>query len=99
MRLLWTALAWLGLLGLLALEFASAYMPMLRAGTPAIGIAMAVIVALTFMRLGRSRGLVPIFAMAGVFWVLVMLGLGCLDLFTRHDVRVEPIVDRMSASR
>ena len=30
----------------------------------------------------------PIFALAGVFWLAVMLGLGSLDAFTRTDVPV-----------
>ncbi len=90
MRTLWTVLVWLVLLGLLALEVVAAYLPAIRGATPFIGIGMAVLVALTFMRLGSSRGLVPLFALAGVFWIVVMLGLGSLDSFTRRDIPVPP---------
>ena len=81
---------WAGLLLLLALEFVAARLPFLRAAVPAFGIAMAAIVALTFMRLAKARGLVPVFALASLFWLAVMLGLGSLDPFTRHDVPVGP---------
>jgi cytochrome c oxidase subunit 4 len=81
-------LVWFVLLILLALEFGAAYLPVLREVVPFIGAGMAVLVALTFMRLGSSRGLVPIFAIAGLFWVCIMLGLGGLDSFTRHDILI-----------
>ncbi len=59
-----------------------------------IGIGLALLVALTFMRLGSSTGLVPVFAVAGVFWLCVLLGLGSMDAMTRHNIsvpqRVEP---------
>ena len=55
---------------------------------PFIGIALAVLVALTFMQLGSSTGLVPVFALVGVFWLCVLLGLGGLDAATRTDVPV-----------
>jgi cytochrome c oxidase subunit IV len=88
--LLSALLAWLGLLLLLGLEFIAAYLPAVREAVPFIGIAMAVLVALTFMRLGGNRGLPSIFAVAGVFWLFVILGLGGLDSFTRHDLAVRP---------
>ena len=81
-------LTWFGLLLLLAVEFLLARLPATRGIVPFVGIAMALLVALTFMRLGSSRGLVPVFALAGVFWLCVMLGLGSLDSFTRHDIPV-----------
>lgn len=81
---------WLLLLALLAVEFLFSWLPGARSVVPFIGIGMAVLVALTFMRLGSSRGLMPVFAVAGVFWLCVMLGLGSLDAFTRHDIPVGP---------
>jgi cytochrome c oxidase subunit 4 len=86
MSVLSALLTWLGLLLLLGLEFISAYVPAVRGATPFIGIGMAVLVALTFMRLGGNRGLPAVFALAGVFWLFVILGLGGLDSFTRHDL-------------
>ncbi len=88
MTLLSAALVWLALLGLLLLEFVLAYMPSVRSAVPFIGLTMAALVALTFMRLGKGRGLVPVFAVAGMFWLCVLLGLGTLDPFTRHDIPV-----------
>jgi dolichol kinase len=54
----------------------------------AIGAAMAAIVALTYMRLVRQRDVSAAFALAAVFWLLVLLGLGSLDPATRRDVSV-----------
>lgn len=79
-------LTWLGLVALLAVEFFLANVPGLRFLVPFIGIFMAILVALTFMRLASDRGLVPVFAIAGLFWLCVLLGLGTLDSFTRHDI-------------
>ena len=86
MTLISALLVWLVLLLLLGLEFVAAYLPVACGVAPFIGIGMAVFVALTFMRLGRDRGLPSIFALAGIFWLFVILGLGGLDSFTRHDV-------------
>ncbi len=83
-----TLLTWLGLLVLVATELVLASFSVTRGIVPFVGIGMALVVCLTFMRLGSSRGLVPVFALAGVFWLCVMLGLGSLDSFTRHDIPV-----------
>jgi cytochrome c oxidase subunit 4 len=88
MKPLPTLLVWLLLLVLLAAELLVTQTAATRLLIPLIGLVMAAIVALTFMRLGSSRGLAPVFAAAGVFWLCVMLGLGSLDAFTRHDVGV-----------
>ena len=79
---------WAVLMALVGVEFIAARVVWLRAINPAMGLGMAVLVALTFMRLGQGRGLVPVFALASLFWLGVMLGLGSLDSFTRHDVNV-----------
>ena len=83
-----TLLTWVCLLLLLGAELLLHGFTATRGLVPFIGIAMAALVALTFMRLGNSQGLVPVFAMAGTFWLCVMLGLGSLDSFTRHDIPV-----------
>lgn len=77
-------LAWTGLLVLFAAELGAALLH-LGVIAPAIGIAMALVVALTFMRLGEAPALSRIFALAGVFWLLVLLGLTSVDTFTRSD--------------
>ena len=79
-------LVWLLLLALLGAELLLARSGAGRGLVPIVGVGMALIVALTFMRLGGSRGLVPIVALAGAFWLCVMLGLGSLDSATRHDM-------------
>ena len=91
MRLFPALLVWLLLLLLLAAEFLAVQLPATRDAVPFIGIAMAVIVAFTFMRLGSSRGLMPVFAAAAVFWLCIMIGLGSMDSFTRHDLPVHGV--------
>ncbi len=83
-----TIVTWLGLVVLVGVELLLASFSATRGIVPFVGIGMALLVALTFMRLGSSRGLVPVFALAGAFWLCVMLGLGSLDSFTRHDMPV-----------
>ena len=74
---------WLVLLLLLGVEF------FVRGATAMlIGGVMAVIVALTYMRLARSKDVSAAFALATVFWLVVLLGLGSMDTLTRHDIAV-----------
>jgi caa(3)-type oxidase subunit IV len=58
---------------------------------PLVGLSMAVLVALGFMQINRGADLNRIFAAAAVFWLAILLGLGSLDPFTRHDVAT-PVV-------
>lgn len=74
---------WLLLLALLGLEFAAGSF-----GAPIVAGGMAVVVALTFMRLARTPGVPGAFALAALFWLVVLLGLGSLDSATRHDIGV-----------
>ena len=80
-------IVWLALMLGLAAELVAAWLGV-QAITPSIGISMALLVAVTFMRLASSRGLVPIFAVAGVFWLCVLLALGGLDAATRTNITV-----------
>ncbi len=77
-------LVWIALLALTLIELGAA---LLGAGiiAPAIGLLMVVLVASFFMRLPQAPALSHIFALAGVFWLLVLLGLTSLDAFTRSD--------------
>ena len=86
MRPLATVTVWFALLLLFGVELLFASIPALRGVPPFIGMAMAALVALTFMRLGSSRGLEPVFAVAGLFWLCIMIGLGTMDPFTRREV-------------
>jgi hypothetical protein len=49
---------------------------------------MVIIVSMTFMRLARAPDVASAFALAGVFWLAVLMGLGSLDPATRHDMPV-----------
>lgn len=55
---------------------------------PAIGFGMAVVVALGFMRLISESALPRVFALAALFWLIVLIGMGSLDSATRHDIGV-----------
>ena len=94
MRLGATILVWALLLVLLGAELGAAYLPGGRFLTVAIGVGMAVLVSMTFMRLPNTGGLSAMFAMAGAFWLAVLLATGALDPATRHDIpapqRTEP---------
>ncbi len=83
MTLLETFGIWLLLMLLLGIEFFTR-----GAAATAIGATMALIVALTYMRLARTRGVSPAFALATVFWLLVLFGLGSMDPATRSDIGV-----------
>ncbi len=88
MNLLPTLLVWAILMLALGVELLLAAIPAGRGFVPILGVASAVLVAMTFMRLASSRGLGPVFALASVFWLIVMLGMGSLDSFTRSDIPV-----------
>ena len=59
-----------------------------------IGLAMATLVALTFMQLARMPGLPAAFALAAVFWLMILMGLGSMDPVTRHDIPVDSLTER-----
>ncbi len=82
-----TLLVWCALAVGVAAELLGAWMGWPGVAT-GIGLCLAIVVALTFMRLGSSGGLVPVFAVAGVFWLCILLGLGSMDTLTRHNVSV-----------
>lgn len=87
------ALAWVGLLLLLALTLGMAYVPLGReniAVALAIGTAKAVIVLLVFMKLVRSPPLTWIFAGAGLFWLALLFGLSFTDYATRTGFPPQP---------
>ena len=79
--------AWIALVALLAAEVAASLLHWGHA-TPAIAVAMIAIVLVTAMRLPRGSHLSRLFALAGLVWLLVLLGLGSMDSFTRTDVPV-----------
>lgn len=84
--LIMPALIWAGLMLLLALTWGYAYLP----GVPikpeislSIGVAKALLIALFFMRLRKSAGLVRLASMAGLIWASFLFILTFADLLTR----------------
>ena len=87
-------LPWAALVLLVGVELA---LVALHAGwvAPVLGVVMAACIALGPMRLLEAPAQAHVFALAGVFWLgIVLLGLGSLDPLTRHDqpafVHAEP---------
>jgi len=80
------SLIWLALLALLALSVGSAYIP-LGPGNGAINYGVAVtkaaLVLVFFMHLDRSRALIRLAALAGLFWLAFMFSLSLSDYLTR----------------
>jgi len=80
------ALVFSSLLGLLALSAASSFLPPApwkTAAGLAIAAAKTLLIALFFMRLKYRRGLIPIFAVAGLFWLGILGTLLMSDYLTR----------------
>jgi cytochrome c oxidase subunit 4 len=98
------SLVWLALLVLLGITVGSAYIP-LGAGNGIInyGIAAAkvALVLIFFMHLDRSRALIRLAALSGVFWVLFMFSLSFGDYLTRDwngsATTLEPTQSQMGA--
>jgi cytochrome c oxidase subunit IV len=80
-------ITWLVLILLLAAELLTTLTHFGVLSLP-IGIVMACAVAMFFMHLRRSSPLSRIFVAAGVFWLLVLLGLGTIDPLTRTNYPV-----------
>jgi cytochrome c oxidase subunit IV len=80
-------LCWLALLVLTALEFGAAFLPVGRGWRPLLllppACCMAALVCVMFMDVRRGPALVRGFAIAGLFWLAVLLGLGMVDPLTR----------------
>ncbi|HVZ10301.1 hypothetical protein [Rhodopila sp.] len=77
------------LLGLLSLFTAEVVIAVVfRMGLWALlpGIGMAGLVAARFMGLDRRENLPRIFALSGVFWLAILIGLTATDVLTRHMV-------------
>ena len=80
------SLIWLALMLLLALTVGSAYIPLgIGNGLVNYGVAVtkAALVVVFFMHLDRSRALVRLAALAGLFWLAFMFSLSFGDYLTR----------------
>lgn len=80
-------LAWLALMVLLLIECLATRA---HAGWVALAVApiMVATVALAFMHAAQASALSRIFAVTGLFWVAILLGLGSMDFLARTDVPV-----------
>ena len=80
------ALIWLALLLLLTLSVGTAYVP-LGPGNGLINygvaVAKAVLVLVFFMHLDRSRALIRLAALCGLFWLMFLFALSFGDYLTR----------------
>jgi cytochrome c oxidase subunit 4 len=79
-------LCWTALLVLGALEFGAAFLHIARGWRPLLllpACCMTALVGVMFMDVRRGPALVRIFAIAGLFWLAVLLGLGMVDPLTR----------------
>ena len=80
--------AWLGLLALLTLTVFAAYLPLGTFNTVvalAIAATKAALVAAIFMELRERNSLTLAFAIAGLFWLGIMLWLALSDYVTRPN--------------
>lgn len=89
---LWRLLRfWSVLLVLGGVEFAASFLPLPRSLRPLVilpAVLMVAAVAVGFMEVTRGSVLARTFAVAAMFWLLVLLGLGSADPLTRADYRV-----------
>jgi hypothetical protein len=79
-------LIWMAMLLAGAAEFAASFLPIPTHLRPILmlpSVGMAVLVALGFMRLLTAPDIAKGFAVAGVFWLTVLLGLAMTDPLTR----------------
>jgi hypothetical protein len=83
--------SWILLLLLGGAEFAVSFLPLGRSLRPLVmipGVLMVAVVAVSFMEVGRGPTIVRGFAVAAIFWLIVLLGLGSADPLTRTDYQV-----------
>jgi cytochrome c oxidase subunit 4 len=81
-----TLFCWLALLLIAALEFGGSFIPLAPSHRPLLllpAIGMVVLVGVMFMRVRRGAALVRGFALAGLVWLSLLLGLGTMDPLTR----------------
>jgi len=87
------ALLWLVLLLLGGIELGLSFLPLSRLARPIVmlpAMAMIGVVAAGFMNVTKGPAIVRAFAIAALFWLLVLLALGSVDALTRIDYAVIP---------
>ncbi len=81
-------LTWTLLMALVALELGSSFLPLGHSIRPLLlipAVGMIAVVAMVAMEIGRGSVLIRLFAVAGLLWLTILLGLGSLDVMTRAD--------------
>lgn len=89
---------WLTLLLLAVVEIGGGFVHFDRSLRPLLllpAVAMVALVGLTFMRVQHSIAPARGFALAGLLWLLLLLGLGTMDPLTRA---IYPVGPQTSAS-
>jgi cytochrome c oxidase subunit 4 len=79
-------LLWLALLCVAVLEFGVSFLPIPAGTRPILALpaaTMALLVALGYMRLLDAPNIARGFAVAGIFWLAILLGLTMTDPLTR----------------
>jgi len=82
---------WVLLLLVGAVEFGASFLPLGHLGRPLImipAIAMIGLVAFGFMNVTKGPVIVRTFAVAALFWLLILLALGSVDPLTRVNYTV-----------
>lgn len=83
--------AWILLIVLGGIEFGISFLHFDRSLRPLVivpGMLMVAVVAIMFMEVGKGPVIVRGFAVAAMFWLIVLLGLGSADPITRTDYHV-----------
>ena len=83
--------AWVLLLLLGGIEFGASFLPLGRSLRPLVmipGVLMVAAVGIMFMEVGKGPAIVRGFAVAAMFWLILLLGLGSADPLTRTDYHV-----------
>jgi hypothetical protein len=87
LRIVLLAVTWVVLMALAGAEFLISGVHMALPDRPVVLLPaglMVVIVVLVFMRLPRAPVIARGFALAAIFWLILLLGLGSMDALTRN---------------
>lgn len=95
-------IVWLALLALGAAQFGLSFLIRDRTARPLIMLpatAMIAVVAMGFMNVTKGPTITRTFAVAALLWLLILLGLGSVDAFTRINYAVPGGADNRDASQ
>ncbi|MBO0732884.1 MAG: hypothetical protein J2P49_00905 [Methylocapsa sp.] len=86
-------LTWAVMLILVGIQYGVSrlhFAPGLRPVLLVLSVIMAALAAIVFMEIGKGPGINRLFAVASLLWLLILLGLGSMDPFTRVMYYVHP---------